>query len=293
MEGATGISTRAQTIPGSDSYREAVEFLHGDLAAAVQGCRDAGVVTGAGAGARAGSGAGDEPGQSPAPPAGETAIVVADAHDEGVNLHPGHLAEDVTLAAGSPARLCMMHGLDETFSMAVMLGCHARAGTLHGVLDHTYSEDVYSVRAGDDLEVGEIGINAAVAGCFGVPVGVVVGDERAAAEAEALLPGVRTVTTKFGSSRTAARLLSPARTSVEIRRAVADTLRDGPGAAPLDLSGQPLLVTFRCTRACDFAAQCPTAVRLDARTVRLQNADFLDTYRAFLTCLDLATLAAS
>jgi D-amino peptidase len=289
MEGVTGVCARAQTTPGTPLYRDAVQLMHADLAAAVAGCRDAGVVAGAGAGARAGTGAGDDP--EALPTAENDAIVVADGHFQGLNLRAIDLPDDVTLAGGSPARLCMMHGLDETFATVVMLGCHARAGTLNGVLDHTFSEDIFMVRAGDDLEIGEIGLNAAVAGCFGVPVGVVVGDERAAEEARRLLPGVRTVVTKTGSSRTAARLLPPARTGSEIRRAVAEALRDTQPVRPLDLGRAPLFVTFRCTRACDLAAQCPTAVREDARTVRLQSADFLDTFRAFLTCLDLAALA--
>ncbi len=263
LEGITGVCTEEQTARGTAAYREAVELMHGDLEAAVAGCRDAGAKE----------------------------IVVADAHDKGANLRLEAMPDGVILASGSPNRLSMMHGLDDSFAAVVMLGYHAMAGTTAAVLDHTYTYDVFRVRADEYLEIGEIGINAGVAGRFGVPVVFVAGDDRTAAEAEELLPGVRTAQTKLGSSRTAARLLPAAQTRAAIRQGVSEALSASDRPAPLDFSDMPLRVTFQRTRACDFAAQCPTAARLDARTIQLPGGDFLQTYRAFLTCLQLAYLS--
>jgi D-amino peptidase len=260
LEGITGICREAQTTTGTVEYYEAVKYMRADLDAAVEGCLEAGA----------------------------TEIVVCDAHDHGANLGCEGLPACVQLASGTPNSLSMMHGIDETFSAAIFLGYHAMAGTIGGVLDHTYTYDVFRVRIDEYLEVGEIGINAAVAGRFGVPVVCVSCDEVTAVEAAELLPGIRTAVVKHGTTRTAARLLSPSVTRPAIRDAVVEALRATDRPAPIDFSGLPMRVTFQRTRACDFAVRCPGVERVDARAVQIPAGDYLQTYRALLTCLDLA-----
>lgn len=260
LEGITGVCQEAQTTMGTAKYAEALRWMRADLDAAVDGCLDAGA----------------------------TEIVVCDAHDLGANLVNDDLPECVQLASGTPNVLSMLHGIDETFAAAVFVGYHAMAGTTGGVLDHTYTYDVFRVRIDEYLEVGEIGINAALAGRFGVPVVFVSGDAVTAVEAQELLPGVRTTIVKHGTTRTAARLLSPRVTLPAIRAGVAEALRAEDRPAPLDFSGLPMRITFQRTRACDFAARCPGVERVDARTLQIPGGDYLQTFTALQTCLDLA-----
>jgi len=260
LEGVTGVCREAQTTMGTPDYREAVKSMRADLDAAIEGCLEAGA----------------------------TEIVVSDAHDYSANLACDDLPDCVQLASGTPNQLSMMHGLDETFAAALFIGYHAMAGTTGGVLDHTYTYDVFRVRVDEYLEVGETGINAALAGRFGVPVVFVSGDQVTAVEAEELLPGVRTAVVKYGATRTAARLLPPSVTRPAIRAGVSEALRASDRPAPIDFSGLPMRVTFQRTRACDSAARCPGVERVDARTLQIPGGDYLQTFTSLQTLLVLA-----
>ncbi len=189
LEGCTGVVTEEQTEPGYPAYEGARRLMRGDLDAVIEGCL---------------AGGADE-------------IVVCDAHDRGANLSADGLPPAVRLVRGSPPPLGMMAGIDESFDAALLVGYHARAGTTAAVLDHTYAYKVFRVRVDDMIEAGELALNAAVAGCFGVPVVFVSGDEAAVAEARELLPGVTGVAVKAGRTRTSARLLAPEATRTLLR----------------------------------------------------------------------------
>jgi len=263
LEGITGVCMEAHTTMGTPQYAEACELMRADLDAALEGCLTAGA----------------------------TEIVVCDAHDQGINLRCPGLPPQVRLASGDPADLGMLHGIDDTFAAAVFIGYHAMAGTRAGVLGHTYTYDVFRVCVGDNLEVGETGMNAGLASRFGVPVVFVSGDAATADEACELLPGVRTAVVKHGTSRTAARLLPPEVTRPLIRDGVAEALRASDRPAPVDFGGLPVRMTFVTTRACDFAAFCPATERLDGRTLQIPGGDYLETFLALWTCLVLAQAA--
>src|SRR5258708_16566493 len=120
-------------------------------------------------------------------------------------LHPG-----AELVAGDPKPQSMMQGIDAGFDAAVFIGYHARAGTAHAILDHTYADRIQEVRL-NDKPVGEIGLNAALAGVYGVPIACVSGDAAVAAETKDLPgEGVAPVVVKHAVSRQAARSVAPA-----------------------------------------------------------------------------------
>ena len=101
-----------------------------------------------------------------------------------------------------------MCGVDGGADVAFLLGVHAKAGTAHAVLDHTWSSSRVHACYFNGVELGEIGINAALAGHFRVPVALVVGDQAAVQEAEDLLgPTLKTLAVKQGLSRQSARHL--------------------------------------------------------------------------------------
>ncbi|HET6496667.1 MAG TPA: M55 family metallopeptidase [Thermoleophilia bacterium] len=263
LEGISGVCLEAQTAMGTPQYTEACELMRDDLDAALEGCLTAGA----------------------------TEIVICDAHALGANLTCRGLPPQARLASGSPADLGMMHGLDDTFAAAVFIGYHAMAGTKTGVLEHTYTYDVFRVRIDEHLEVGETGVNAGIAGRFGVPVVFVSGDAATAKEALELLPGVGTAVVKHGTSRTAARLLPPEVTRPLIRDGVAEALLAADPPAPVDFAGLPLRLTLINTRRCDAAALCPGTERVDGRTLQIAGGDFLQTFFALETCLELAAAA--
>jgi D-amino peptidase len=264
IEGVTGVCHVKQADDlGSEPWREACRLMRGDVDAALAGCVAAGA---------------DD-------------IVVTDAHYDGDNLGVDGLPRQVSLISGMQQGLSMMEGVGPDFDAALFVGYHAMAGTEGGVLAHTWDLQVARVTAMDGdgarREIGEFGLNAAVAGAFGVPVVFVSGDDKIAVEARALLPGVEAAVVKQGLTRTAARLFDPETARAAIMDGVARALAE-PRPAPLDWRGTSLEVEFGTVQWCDKAAACPAARRLDGRRLLLEAPDYLDVYRAFIACATLA-----
>jgi len=264
LEGCTGVFDLTQTRSSGPGYATARALQRSDLMAVIDGCRQAGA----------------------------TGIVVCDAHGRGANLDCDALGADVELVAGSSGPLGMMCGIDESFDAALMVGYHAMAGTRAAVLDHTFAHYVFRIRVDDALEAGELGLNAALAGAFGVPVVFASGDDKLALEARELLPEIRTVVVKEGLARSGARLMQPhvtaGRLTTTVSEAMAAALAAGERPRPLAWDERPLRVVFTRSDYADAAAMCPGAERVDARSVRIDAPRYLDAYRCLLACLRLA-----
>ncbi len=262
LEGVSGVCRLAQIERGTDEWQRARHLMRGDLDAVVAGCLEGGA---------------DE-------------IVVCDAHDEGDNLEVAGLPAGVSLVSGGGTALSMMSGIETGADAAFMVGYHARAGTAQATLAHTYLFAVTSavVHGGPDGEVavGELGLNAAVAGAFGVPLAFASGDDKLAAEAQALVPGVETVTVKDGLSWSAARLLAPDVAQAALRAGARRALSQ-PLPPALDWNGRSLRLSFGRPDHCDRAAGCPGVTRLDGLTIEIPAAEWLSVFASFITCTNL------
>ena len=219
--------------------------------------------------------------------AGVTDVTVSDSHNVGLNLLPEELDERARLVMGSPRPLSMMHGIDATYAATFFVGYHAMGGTMDANIVHTFTGRLQEVRL-NGIKIGEIGLNAALAGHFGVPVTFVAGDLAACREAEALLPGVRTLAVKEAVGAYAAICEHPARTCRAIHDAAKETITNPPKVKPLVFSGEVEL-TVRCTTAsgADRAGMIPRTKRLDDLTVRYVGADVIEAFQAFntMSCL--------
>jgi len=100
--------------------------------------------------------------------AGATRVLVNDSHWHMRNLLAEELDQAAELLAGDPKPRSMMEGIDSGggFDAALLIGYHARAGTARAILDHTYADKVLDARL-NGRSVGEVGLNAALAGCTG------------------------------------------------------------------------------------------------------------------------------
>ena len=259
LEGICGVVSEADTAREGAAAQRARAHMRADLDAVLAGCAAAG--------------------------AGE--VVVCDAHDDGRNLDPAGLPESVTLVSGSPAPGSMLEGLAPDCDAALFVGYHARAGTLGAVLEHTWSYKTYTVAVGD-LEVGEFGVAALLAGELGVPAVYVSGDDKMAHEAAALVPGITATVVKTGVRREAAGFPPPEVVRAQMSRDVEAALTARTRPAPLRWNGEPLRVTFTRVQFCDLAETCPGTTRLDGRTLDIGGATFADLYRGFLACLRLS-----
>ncbi|HMH84082.1 MAG TPA: M55 family metallopeptidase [Gemmatimonadales bacterium] len=221
--------------------------------------------------------------------AGATRIVVNDSHWFMRNLLAEELHPGAELVAGDPKPQSMVEGIDAGFDAAVFIGYHARAGTRHAILDHTYADRIYEVRL-NGRPVGELGINAALAGVHGVPVALVSGDAALAAEAKDLLgDGVATVVVKEAVSRHAAKSVAPAVACRMIRDEVTQALKRRH--APFVLRAPVALeVDFALTIHADMAELCPGATRTAGRTVAFTHAEYGAVFRAWRTLLNLSAV---
>src|SRR5437879_7732957 len=114
--------------------------------------------------------------------AGATRILVNDSHWFMRNLLAEELHQAAELVSGDPKPRSMVQGIEDGFDAALFIGYHARAGTPNAILDHTYADHIHEVRL-NGKAVGELGLNAALAGIHGVPAAPVSGDSALAARA--------------------------------------------------------------------------------------------------------------
>ena len=126
---------------------------------------------------------------------GAKEVLVTEAHANMRNIIPETFDRRAQMLIGQPKRLNHVAGVDSTFDAALFVGYHAKAGTLHGVMCHTYSLQVLSLKL-NGIEVGEFGCDAAVCGHYGVPVVMMSGDRAACDEAAQLVPGIEAVCVK-------------------------------------------------------------------------------------------------
>jgi D-amino peptidase len=223
---------------------------------------------------------------------GATRILVNDSHWAMRNLLAEELHPAAELLSGGPKTWSMMEGIELGWDLAAFIGYHAKAGTAHAILDHTYTSRILDVRL-NGRSVGELGINAALAGAHGVPVAVVSGDQALAAEVRDLLgPAVQAVIVKYAVSRHAARSVAPERAREMIREALrAAVAAAKAGHAPaLSIVAQPveLEVDFTLTVQADHAAMAPGFERKGPRTVGYRHGDYREIFRAFRTMFNLA-----
>jgi D-amino peptidase len=220
--------------------------------------------------------------------AGATRILVNDSHWTMRNLLAEELHETAELVSGGPKPRSMMEGIDGGFDAALCIGYHARAGTRQAILDHTYTDRLIDVRL-NGRSVGELGLNAALAGVFDIPVVLVSGDAALATEAHDLLGDeVATVIVKEAVGRHAARSLAPAVACRRIREAAAKALkrkrtRPFTVEAPITLEAD-----FSKTVEADMAELVPGSLRTSGRTVAFTHHDYREVFRAWRAMHNLA-----
>lgn len=264
MEGITGVTTWDQVTPGHAEYARFRRLMTQDVNAAIRGAIDAGA---------------DE-------------ILVADGHWNGSNILIEELDPRARLNSGSPSPFSMMQGIDETVDGVFFVGYHARNGSPNAVLDHTWSSKTVANVWLNDILTGEYGLNAAVAGHFGVPVVMATGDQTACSQVIELLGEVETAVVKQATGRFAAECLAPALTQGMISdaasRAVTRLLEgDAPDPFVLDT---PVRVTveFFTSDMADKASRIPFTRREEMR-VSMSVEEMASAYSGFRSMVSLAS----
>jgi D-amino peptidase len=263
MEGIGGVSHSFPTDRADAGYPAAVALMVGEANAAIEGAFDGGA----------------------------TEVLVNDSHGLMFNLIPEDLdARAVLLQGQKPWSMVAGAGPDQGFEVALFVGYHTRAGHPTGTIAHTYS-GTPTLTTLQGRPIGESGINALVLGAWGIPVGLVCGDDQLALETETWLPWADKVVVKTAVSRRAAASVHPSVARERVREGAARAVRRATAGElkALDV-GRPITLEAEYENAgqADHAAIVPLAERYGDRGVRVTVDDPVTAYRAFLAGVRLA-----
>ena len=226
---------------------------------------------------------------------GADEVIVNDSHDGMRNLIPEELHPACRFISGNDKLLGMVQGVDLDGVGAVFYtGYHARAGTPAAPLAHTWTGWLNDVRF-DGVSTGEFGINAAIAGHYGVPVTLVTGDDKAVAQTQAFLgEQVVGVVVKQGISTFAALHLHPDRAAALIREGAQQAVAATGSASPYRLASRATVeLDFDHQARADQAALCPGVERAGERTIAFRPGDGLELCRTFRAVMKLASIRMS
>jgi len=212
---------------------------------------------------------------------GAKEILVGEAHANMRNIIPEMLDPRAKFLSGQPKPINHVGGLDGTFDAAMFVAYHSKSGTLHGIMAHTYTGSVFSLKF-NGIEVGELGTDAAIAGHFGVPVILVTGDKAGCDEALSLLGDVETVAVKEGVSRSAGKCLHPQEARKLIREGAKKAMgRIGtikPYVINPPIKAEVVFIDPTCA---DNLEHLPFIERVDGRTVTFTASNFVDAFEIF------------
>ncbi len=262
MEGISGIVDNSMTNPSQKDYEKGRSLMAKDINAAIEGILSL----------------------------GPAEIVVSDAHGSMNNINPEELHKEAILVRGRPKPLSQMAGIDDTFDVAFFLGYHSKKGTQFGILSHTYSGVSIESLHINDLEVGETGMNAGIAGYYGVPLVLLTGDLAVTKEVDALNPKIHTVVTKEAISRVAAKCLHPQKSRELIKKEAAKALQNVGNIEPFKF--QPPInfrIRFTDAKKTDAASFIPSATRIDGKTITITHSDYIKVYHGFLAAVMCAS----
>jgi D-amino peptidase len=265
MEGIWGIVNGNQTSSDSPEYGPARKWMAEDVNAVVAGLFDAGAAE----------------------------VVVNDSHGNMRNIVADSLDPRASLISGTPKPLSMMQGIDGSFDACVFVGYHARAGTASAILDHTISGGVVRAIRVNGQEMPELGLNAAIAGYFNVPVIMLTGDTETCAQAKSILgDALVTVAVKEAQGRYAAKNLPPDEARKRLREGAKEALQKRSQVAAFRLN-PPL--TFELELNTSAQAELPTLIylvkRTNPRTVEFSSDDYLKGFKLLRAVIGLAGIS--
>ena len=250
MEGISGIGTSKMTGSGGKDYATGRRLMTNDVLSVIEAILE----------------------RSPAE------ILVNDSHGDMQNLLHTELPAGVTYIQGNIKPLGMVQGLDDSFDGVIFLGYHARAGTPDGFLAHTGSGSVKGLWL-NGTEVGEGGLNAALAGSLGVPVILAAGDLVFTQQIqERIQPLV--VPTKESIGALSCMLYPLDQVHDALRRTTREALIKLDSFKPWQMDGPiNVRIRFQSTARPHVLQAIPGVVREDGYTVRFQAKDMTEAYQ--------------
>lgn len=261
MEGTAGVNGWPETQPGHMWYPRAAALMVGEVNAAIEGALEGGAEE----------------------------ILVNDSHDGMRNLTPDAIHPAARVLLGQPKRHSMVEA-GAGHDVVLCTGYHAAAGQ-PGTLAHTMTLHLVEVRL-NGRSTSEVLWNAGILGGWGVPVGLVTGDEVLGSHIAEILPWAVFVPVKQPVGLTAAISLHPERARAAIRegaRQAVDRARQGQlGLFSMD-GPYDLEVQFTEQDRAGRALVCPRSEARDVYTVGYRAESFEEAYLAMRTLTRLGS----
>jgi D-amino peptidase len=258
IEGITGAAHWDETDKKNADYGEFREQMTAEVAAACEGALSAGA----------------------------TEIWVKDAHWTGRNIIPSKLPRQVRLVrewSGHP--FGMVQELDETFHAVLVIGYHSRAGSGTSPLAHTMTGDITYVKINEQY-VAEFTMSAYTAGLVHVPVVFVSGDAGICQEAEALIPGLRSVAVMYGVGNSTVSI-HPHLAVERIRAEVETALKGDVSKCHVQMPDRFSVEVRHRNHAKAYGASFfPGASLKEPHTVQFEADDYFEVLRFFSFCLE-------
>ncbi len=265
MEGITGVVHWNDVDPNHPEYARFRRLMTGDVNAAVRGAFNGGA---------------DQ-------------VLVSDGHNSGRNILIEELDQRALLISGNQGPLTMVQGVDSGVDAAIFIGYHARVGTQHAILEHTWSDQRVADLVVQGEPMGEIGLNAAVCGHFNVPVIMISGDRAACSEASKLIEGISTVEVKKAFGRMTAELLPPDVTSELIEKYAEEAVRhfrENGGNQVFSLCAPiKMAIEFTHSEMADNVA-IMSGTNRRGRWIEYTASDAVALYHVFQAAVDLANV---
>lgn len=251
MEGVAGVVHRDQTGREGKDYERARKLMTNEANAAIQGAVQAKAKD----------------------------IIVNDSHGTMRNIFPELLRKEAKLISGSPKRLGMMEGIDSRFQAAIFIGYHTRSGS-RGILNHTYNGRVVSKVKINNCDFGEFGINALIAGEYGVPVVFVSGCNFLVEEAKTHIQNIQSAQVKHTINGVAAENLHPDMACELIEKGVRQALQHNEMGQPYQLKQKDndFELYFANTLFADVAETLPIVQRNGPLSVRYKVNHIIEGY---------------
>lgn len=211
---------------------------------------------------------------------GADEVVVWDGHDGSRTLSALTIHKDAKLLMGAVSHTGT---LERGYAAIAFVGQHAMANVQKGIMAHSFSSLGIQNMKVNGKPVGEIGIWAAMAGSFGIPVIFLSGDKAAAEELKAIVPQAELAVVKEGLARYSCLTVSAVQSQHMIREGARRSMAKIGQIKPYVVAGPSVLeveFTTRNSLGPDTGTREGTEI-VDDRTIRFKGSTFLESWKRY------------
>ncbi len=257
IEGITGAAHWDETESTNDYFQQLREQMTAEVTAACEGALNAGA----------------------------TEIWIKDAHGWARSIIPAKLPREIHLIrswSGHP--FSMMQEVDDSFTAAMAIGYHSRAGSNGSPLAHTMTGKMTSYKINGQY-ASEFMISSYTASFVNVPMVFLSGDSMICEEGRALIPALTTEAVMYGVGDSTVSI-HPHVAVDRIRAGVEAALKADVSKCKLKLP-EHFSVELRYRRHPDAysASFYPGASVIDAHTIGYETDNYFDVLRFFSFCV--------